>query len=60
LDDPDFRKSVVEGGEKTVKECKDPLIVLATELDPMIRESEKWYRENIESVLTPAKAVRRQ
>ena len=28
LDDPNFRKSLVEGGEKTVKECKDPLIVL--------------------------------
>jgi len=55
MDDVEFRKSLIEGGKKKVKDCNDPLIVLAKELDPMMRESEKWTRENIESVLTPAR-----
>ncbi len=54
LDDVDLRKKLIEGGEEAVKESTDPLIVLARNLDPIMRESEKWYRENIESVLTPA------
>ena len=54
LDDVEFRKSLIEGGEKAVKKCKDPLIVLARKLDPMWRKSEKWFRENVESVLTQA------
>jgi len=54
LDDPGFRKSLIDGGEKAVNESDDPLIVLARELDPMMREREKWNRENIESVLTAA------
>ena len=52
--DPEVRKSLINGGEKAVNESKDPLIVLARELDPMMREREKWNRENIESVLTAA------
>lgn len=54
LDDPALRKSLIEGGEKAVNESTDPLIVLARELDPMMREREKWNRDNIESVLTSA------
>ena len=54
LDDVEFRKSLIEGGEKAVKKCKDPLIVLARKLDPIWRKSEKWFRENVESVLTQA------
>ncbi|MCD6440920.1 MAG: S46 family peptidase [Candidatus Marinimicrobia bacterium] len=54
LDDVDLRKKLLEGGENAVKASSDPLIVLARNLDPMMRASEKWYRENIESVLTPA------
>lgn len=54
LDDPEFRKSLIEGGEKMVNENADLLIVLARELDPMMREREKWNRENIESLLTAA------
>jgi len=52
LDDPGFRKSLIDGGEKAVNKSKDPLIVLARELDPMMRKSEKWSRDNIQSVLT--------
>ncbi|HCL00289.1 MAG TPA: hypothetical protein DHW42_09330 [Candidatus Marinimicrobia bacterium] len=54
LDDVDLRKKLIEGGEDAVNASSDPLIVLARNLDPMMRASEKWYRENIESVLTPA------
>jgi hypothetical protein len=54
LNDPAVRKSLIDGGEKAVNESNDPLIVLARELDPMMREREKWNRDNIESVLTAA------
>ncbi len=54
LEDPEFRKALIEGGEEKVKESKDPLIVLARDLDSMMREQEKWTRDNIESVLTSA------
>ena len=52
--DVEFRKALMEGGETKVLESEDPLIVLARELDPLSREDEKWFRENIESKLTPA------
>ena len=54
LADVEFRKSLIEGGEEAVQKSEDPLIILAKKLDPMIRESEKWYKDNIESVLEPA------
>ncbi len=54
LKEVDFRKALIKGGEKAVARSKDPLIVLARKLDPMMRESEKWHRDNIESVLTAA------
>lgn len=54
LADVAYRASLVKGGEKAVNESTDPLIVLARELDPMLREWEKWRKDNIESVLTPA------
>ncbi len=54
LDDVKLRKALVEGGEKAVQKSKDPAIVLMRMLDPMMRESEKWVRDNFESVLTSA------
>ncbi len=54
MDDPEFRKKLIEGGKEAVKKCKDPMIKLALKVDPMLRESDKWHRENVESVLTPA------
>jgi len=54
LDDVDLRKKLIEGGEEAVNASSDPLIVLARNLDPTMRASEKWYRENIESIFTPA------
>ncbi len=53
LDQIDIRKQLLEGGEEAVKKCNDPMIVLARQLDPYLREQEKGYRENIESKLTP-------
>jgi len=54
LADVEFRKSLLEGGEEAVAQSTDPLIVLARTLDPMARESERWYKENIQSVLEAA------
>lgn len=54
LDDVKVRKALLEGGQKAVERSKDPAIVLMRKLDPMMRESEKWYRETVESVLTSA------
>jgi len=54
LGSADFRKSLIEGGEEAVEKSRDSLIVLARKLEPMKRKEEKWYRENVESVLTAA------
>jgi hypothetical protein len=54
LKDIAVRKALIAGGEKAVQESTDPLIVLARQLDPVTRASEKWNRENVESVITPA------
>ena len=54
LTDVKFRKSLVKGGIKAVKKCKDPLIVLARKLEPMMRKDREWSKKYIESVLTPA------
>jgi hypothetical protein len=55
LAEVDFRKSLVEGGKKAVEASKDPLIVLLRKLDPQLREDEKSYRDDIESVLAQAR-----
>ena len=54
LADVDFRKSLVEGGEKAVRASKDPLIVLALKLEPGLRAGIKWTKDNVDSVLVPA------
>lgn len=54
LKDITVRKALIEGGEKAVQASTDPLIVLARQLDPINRVSEKWSRENVESVITSA------
>ena len=38
LADPDFRKSLLDGGPEAIAACTDPLVVMARELDPLLRE----------------------
>lgn len=52
--DPAFRKSLVEGGESAVNSSSDPMIVLARNLDPMTRDLEKRFDDQIQSILTAA------
>jgi Peptidase S46. len=50
LKDVAVRKKLVEGGVKAVEESDDPMIVLARQTDPELREIRKWREDNVESV----------
>jgi Peptidase S46 len=52
--DPAFRKSLVEGGEAAIEASTDPMIVMARNIDPSMREIRKWVENNVESVETSA------
>jgi len=54
LADPDFRKSLVEGGEKAVQKSTDPMIVAARAIDPIVREMRKTYEKEVEAIETVA------
>jgi Peptidase S46 len=54
LADVAYRQQLVKGGEKAVLSSKDPLVVLARNLEPFIRDTIKWNKDNIQSVLVPA------
>jgi hypothetical protein len=54
LADVAYREALIKGGVKAVQSSKDSLIVLYRKLEPFIRESIKWNKENIESALVPA------
>lgn len=54
LGDAAFRKSLVEGGEAAVAASTDPMIVMARNIDPSVREIRKWVENNVESVETSA------
>ena len=54
LADPALRRKLVDGGPAAVAQCRDPFIVLARKLDPMVREMRKWQEDEIESVTRPA------
>ena len=54
MGNPDFRKSLVEGGEVAVAASADPLIDMARRIDPVTREIRKWVDDNVESVETTA------
>jgi hypothetical protein len=48
--DPEFRKSLVEGGQAAVDASNDPLIAMARRIDPIRREQIKWFEKNVDSV----------
>lgn len=54
IGDAAFRKSLVEGGEAAVAASTDPMIVMARNIDPSVREIRKWVEDNVESVETAA------
>jgi hypothetical protein len=54
LADPTVRRKLVDGGEAAMAASDDSMIVLARRLDPMRRESIKWYEDNVSSVLQRA------
>jgi len=54
LADPAFRKSLLEGGEEAVRTSTDPFIQMARQIDPIARELNTWWEENVESVESAA------
>jgi hypothetical protein len=48
--DPEFRKSLVEGGQAAVDTSSDPMIAMARRIDPIRREQIKWFENNVDSV----------
>jgi hypothetical protein len=54
LADPDFRKSLVNGGEAAVQASSDPMIAFARAIDPFDRQRIKALEDKVESVETPA------
>ena len=54
LTDPEFRKTLIKGGENAVTASTDPLIIVARKLDPMMREMRTWTEANISSAQSAA------
>jgi hypothetical protein len=54
LTDPAVRKALVEGGADAVAQSTDPLIDLARQMDPVLRERTRRAQQRIESVESAA------
>ncbi len=54
IPDVEVRKALLEGGTEAIEASADPLIVMARKLDPLLRDDEKRFREEVESVLARA------
>ena len=54
LGDPDFRKSLIDGGQAAVAASTDPMIVAARRIDPIVRANYHHIHDTISSVITPA------
>ena len=47
LKDPEFRKELAKGGKAAIEASKDPMIVVAREIDAKARESRKRYESEV-------------
>jgi hypothetical protein len=54
LNDLAYRKSLLEGGAAAIDASTDPLIAVARRIDPIMRELDRWNRENIEGARNEA------
>jgi len=50
VDDPAFRKSLIDGGQAAVDASTDPMIAMARRIDPIRRQQIKWFEDNVQSV----------
>ena len=48
--DPEFRKKIVEGGQKAIDACVDPMIVAAKKVDPFVRDNRKKIEDEVQSI----------
>ena len=54
IGDPAVRKALIEGGRAAVDKSADPLIAMARNVDPMLREQQKWVETNVDGPLQAA------
>ncbi len=50
LNDPAFRKSLIDGGFAAIDASNDPLLALARRIDPLMREAWRNFQEQVSSV----------
>lgn len=49
LDDVEVRRSLWQGGRAAIERSRDPMIRLALEVDPAVRQLEDWFEEAVEA-----------